>query len=616
MSEGQAVAQLQAVGSMLGVVVTVSDGAEWGLDARGLHVGLDWYLQRGHGEREAAALAALQLWEGPREILSAPERARRVSALERARPQLSPLLGAVRRAQAIGEMLAAMPGLRVPVRAAVFRGLPGDLSTLPRHLQWACLVLASVVPQARGIVGEDRAVAAEWHAIRATTGEDTAGFDALDRVLAPLHGVAPLRRLERALALVLPAYERLLALDIAEWGAAPTVLGGSDRAELSLHADEQLGSDDFASGDEPQPGNAAPDEYQSSENEAERDSLHETPGAADVFESARERFAQTVLATPIADASTLLDAMQGIDEAVAETPDDRVQRAGGAGSSGAAAATLAAYRSRADQLGETIDGVRALWQSVVSERVAPRRARSRRPQAEGDELASEALVAAVAQTLAGVRAPAAFTQRVAKPRLTRSAGSTDYVLMIDRSASMTGAVATAAADAALVMMEALAAAERDIAHAERSAGIDLELDIRSCLIVFAAEAAVLKPLSRGLDDGARRRLFAEVRAPAGSTNDAAALRTAGEQFGLDSQAVHPVDGLPRRRIAILVGDGGTNDAPAAARELLRLRTAGVSVHGVGIGTDDLAARYAPQGTSISDPRELPAALARIIEREL
>ena len=43
---------------------------------------------------------------------------------------------------------------------------------------------------------------------------------------------------------------------------------------------------------------------------------------------------------------------------------------------------------------------------------------------------------------------------------------------------------------------------------------------------------------------------------------------------------------------------------------------GVSVHGVGIGTDDLAVRYAPQGTSIAAPSELPGALARIIEHEL
>ena len=97
MSEGQAAAQLHAVGAMFGVEVTVADGEEWHVDARGLRVGLDWYLRRGHGEREAVALAALQLWEGPRELMRAPERARRASAIERSRPWLAPLLGSVRR---------------------------------------------------------------------------------------------------------------------------------------------------------------------------------------------------------------------------------------------------------------------------------------------------------------------------------------------------------------------------------------------------------------------------------------------------------------------------------------------------------------------------------------
>lgn len=615
MSEGQAAAQLHAVGAMLGVEVTVADGEEWHVDARGLRVGIDWYLRRGHSEREAAALAALQLWEGPREFTRAPERARRASALEHSRPWLAPLLGSVRRAQAMGELLTSMPGLRAPVQAAVFRSLPGDLSALPRHAQWACLVLASGVPQARGIVGEDRAVAAEWQAMLAAAGIDEAGFDALDRVLNPRPGVTPLRRLERALALLLPGYERLLELDVADHGVQPTALGGSDRAELSLRADERLGSEDFAPGDEEQPDDALPEDDQPNDHEGEHDSTSGAPDPDALFESARERFAQTVLATPIADAAALRDAMRPLDKASAEALDDEASHAGGSGTA-ASAVTLAAYRSKTEQLAAAIEGVRAIWQGVISERVTPRRSRSRTPMPDGDELASDALVAAVTQTLAGVREPAAFTRRVTKPRLARSAGSTDYVLMVDRSASMTGAVADEAADAALVIIEALAAAERDIAYAERAAGIELELDIRSSLIVFAAEAVVLKPLSHGLDDATRRRLFAEVRSPGGSTNDAAALRAASEQLGLDRRGAHPIDGLARRRIAILVGDGGTNDAPAAARELQRLRAAGVSVHAVGIGTDDLAVRYAPHGTSIADARELPAALARIIEREL
>jgi hypothetical protein len=612
MSEGQAAEHLHAIGSVLGVTVTVSDGDEWLLDEHGLRVGLNWYLQRGHGGREAAALAALQLWEGPLEPRRAPDRARRWQALAQVRPHLISLLGAVRRAQAMGELLAAMPGLRAPLQAAVFRGLPRDLGTLPRHLQWASLVLAQAVPQSDEIAIEDSAVAAEWQAVLAASSESGSLFHTLDRVLAPRTDVAPLRRFERALTLVLPAYERLLALDTLDFGSQATVLGGSDRADLSLHADEALGSEDFALGCDEQSAEPDTDDSQPADNDSQG-----TPDPDQLFEAERDQFAQTVLATPISDASALFAGDAEATPFDTQQIESEKELAGGAGAGRpASGVSLAEYRSRAQQLAAAIDRTRAIWRAVIAERIAPRRVHSRMPQAEGDELVAEALAAVVAQTLAGVPEPAAFRRREVKPRLTRSAGSTDYVLMIDRSASMTGAVADAAADAALVMVEALAAAERDIAHAERSAGIDLELDIRSCLIVFSSDATVVKPLSRGLDDATRRSLYSEVRSPAGSTNDAAALRAAGEQLGIGAQASHPADGLARRRIAILVGDGGTNDAPAAARELQRLRAAGVSVHGVGIGTADLATRYAPQGASIASASELPKVLARIIEHEL
>ncbi len=610
--ETEAAAQLQAVGAVLGVTVTASDGDEWQLDEHGLRVGLDWYLQRGHGGREAAALAALQLWEGPLELRRAPARARRAQALAQAKPHLELLLGAVRRAQAMGELLAAMPGLRAPLQAAVFRGLPRDLGTLPRHLQWASLVLASTVPQSDDIAIEDSAVAAEWQAVLAASSSSGASFHTLDRALAPRTDVAPLRRLERALTLVLPAYERLLALDTLDFGFQATVLGGSDRADLSLQADEALGSEDYAPGGDEQSADPQSDDGRPGDDEEKG-----TTDPDQLFEAEREQFAHTVLATPIPEASSLFAGDAEATTFDTQKVDGEKELVGGVGAgTPASGISLTDYRSRAQQLAAEIDSTRAIWQAVIAERIAPRRVQSRRPRAEGDELVTEALAAVVAQTLAGVPEPAAFMRHEVKPRLTRSAGSTDYVLMIDRSASMTGAVADAAADAALVMVEALSAAERDIAHAERSAGIDLELDIRSCLIVFSADATVVKPLSRGLDDATRRNLYAEVRSPAGSTNDAAALRAAGEQLGIGAQASPPADGLARRRIAILVGDGGTNDAPAAARELQRLRAAGVSVHGVGIGTADLATRYAPQGASIASARELPEALARIIAREL
>lgn len=650
-------AALRAVGALLGLTVTTSDQLEWELDASGLRVGLGWYAARGHGQSEALALAALHLWEGPREFAVAPERARRAQGLERARADLVPLVSAIRRTQAAFELLRAMPGLRAPLQAAVYRTLPADLSTQQRHLQWATLVLAQLTPLAERLTIEDPDVSREWQQLCARGGAET---HALRRVLMPDPTITPLRRFERALALLLPSYERLSRLDAAN---SPTVLGGSDRAELSLEAEAPLGSDDFSLGDE--------DQAVGDDNDEARTDSH-TPDLDQLTASANEEFVQQVLATPIPDASSVVAASAEID-GVAESERAELGEAGATAAGAAAATVLAEYRQRSAELAPEIDRIRALFARIIGDRVAQRRSQSRRAFPDGDELANDMFASIIAEAASGVRAPNAFRRRVLSPTLTSDAGSTDYVLMVDASASMTGPASQAAADAMIILLEGLAAVERDIAHAEQSAGISLELDVRSSLIVFDAEAFVVKPLSRGLDDAARRRIHAETREPGGSTNDAAALAAAATQFGIPkpgstaralsaSALPAPARALPARaraipappslvignsnnqenvgvraaaespraaaesprtdtelsrtRIAILVSDGGTNDAAAAHRELQRLRSAGVGIYGIGIGTDELATRYTPDGIVLNDPRELPHLLEQLLAEHL
>src|SRR5690606_26076723 len=126
---------LQAIGDVLGLPITVNHGDGWELTAVGLEVGLEGYAARGHGTGEALSLAALQLWEGPREHLAAPERARRRASIERQAPQEAPLLGVISRLLAAGELLAAFPGLGSRLSAALQRGVRSDVRSLPRHLQ-------------------------------------------------------------------------------------------------------------------------------------------------------------------------------------------------------------------------------------------------------------------------------------------------------------------------------------------------------------------------------------------------------------------------------------------------------------------------------------------------
>lgn len=622
-------AQLAAAGALIGVPVRVTEALEWRLDDRGLVVGLGWYASRGHGSQEAVALALLHLWEGARIARVTPDRARRRRTLGEARPADEPLLATVLRLQAVAELLTALPGLRAPVHAALRRALPEPVAELPRHLQWVVLLTEASLglrDAVTGPAGLDSAVRAEWDALVGWVPRGTEGSAVFRRIFGPDPSRTPLARFERALAATLPAYERLRARDAEDRGLAAAGhadAGAVDDAGASLGVDD-AGREDAAAGGDPAADRersraSVPDAGES--ERARAGDRREAAEGSDLFAAEHAAFVETMLKTPLPADGALIDAALELD---AER-DDAGSGSGGAASTRVAAehaevATASAhYRARVAELAVPIERMRDLWQRVIAERTGQTRTLGRRALPEGDELVPEALAAAVAEAKAGVAQPAAYRQREHRRRRTRRAGSTDYALLIDRSASMGGVASAAAADAALIMLEGLAGVERDIAYAERVAGpsLDLELDIRTALIVFDAAPLVVKPLSGGLDDEVRRELHAEIRSPRGATNDAAALRAAADQFGLrGGGGAGPLSGRERRRIVIVVSDGGSNDPVAAGAELRRLRDAGVRVHGIGIGNDDVVRRYAPTSQRLDDPRSVADALRQLIEDEL
>ncbi|MFA5606367.1 MAG: hypothetical protein WDA07_04160 [Leucobacter sp.] len=623
---------LRATGSILGVSVQVTDGDAWELSDAGLEIGLGWYAARGHGEQEALALAMLQLWEGPRAAVLTPERSRRLGALSRRSPELEPLSTAVSRLQAAADLLTAMPALRERLGAALLREVGAAPTALPRHLQWVHLVLVCGItgssPLGDAYVDE---VLVEWGEIgRLGRGE----LDPLRRVIATDLTRSTTQRLERALTLLEPAYRRLLARDLEGRGiatrgdgpvdnnSAEDLLGGGDAAEQGGNEASEASAEDA-----PGEGDAPTQAPEPSDDRARQGAGRQEAEGSDLFAAERAGFIGRILATP-------LDGHDGLQELLKELPTDaRAEPGAGAGSptgerpreaSSAVETPLADYRQRAAQLAGEIERMRRVWDRVIADRVSLRSVAGRRALPAGEELAVNALARALAQVRAGIARPDAFRARELRSRRKRLPGSTDYVLLVDRSASMQGPIAEAAADAALIMLESLAGVGRDIAHVERAERTELDLDLRTCLIVFDAAPTLIKPLSRGLDDGARRSMHAAIRAPQGSTNDAAALRLAAHELGFDRPSptdshmsdLQSVDGVRRRRILLLVSDGGSNDPHAAAREIRRLRAAGVAVHGIGIGVDDLAHRYAPTGYRVDDPIRLPAALEAIVRDEL
>lgn len=629
-------ARLGAVGAILGIPVTVDEGSEWRIDGDRLHVGLDWYRQRGHPDREALGLTMLQLWQGIRGEREAPDRARRRRTLGRSMPFAEPLLEVVLRLQSMEELLAAMPGWRIAVMTAMQRSLPASWSELPRHVQWAALL---IVLETEGAVPADLHPEVEEEFARLAEHASRSGVDPLRRVLAVDPSRSSLHRFERALALLLPPYERLLDLDRSERGLdirAGVVTADADAVDAVLGAsgggDEGAGDDAGESlpGPVDTSGEAVEAAESDTEDRARSDDGRDSAEGADLFAAERAAFVAEVLPTPLPGGGSLVEAALEIanssqpgrsdaDSPRALSPDTRYP-------SGHSSARLREYRQTVDRLAPEIDRMRALWMRIIAERLAPRRAPGRRAEPEGEWLVDDALATAVAESFAGVSRPNAYRQREIRWRRTRRAGSTDYVLLIDRSASMTGPAARATADAVLIMLEGLSGAERDVQHAEILSGVAFGLDLRTALVFFDAEAHVIKPLSRGMNDETRAAVHRAILAPGGATNDAAALGEAARQLRVpQSGSVGSAratsdspegDGIERRRIVFVLSDGGTNDEAAAARAIRDLRRAGVTVHGVGIGSEEIVRRYAPTSTNIVDPRLLPEALHDLVEREL
>lgn len=655
---GQLRARLEAVGAIVGMSVRVTDDETWELTDSGLQVGLGWYGARGHGHSEAAALAFLHLWEGPRNARVEAARARRRSSLVRVRPDAAPLFDAVYRVQSSAELLTAMPGLRAPLAAATYRSVPTDVTAWPRHLQWAAVVLrAAFVGRADFgalLAGTHSDVQLAWRALMVeaigpgapiTSSERGAcemdeaidGLSAFRRVMAPDAQRSSVLRYERAVAWLLGAYDRLAALDALERGldggsggrgmgeqdAPPSGVSGSGEEQDDDAAEpDPGGGGENDSTEDPETPDRAGAEGDSGDERARAGDGRETAEGADLFAAEQAGFLDRVLATPMPGGGRT-DSRGPVPEAATaedpSAPQPPVDGASGGTAGGTADTALAEYRRRAAELADAIERMRAVWSRVIAERAAPRRVASARPRAEGDDLAAESLAAAIAESRAGVARPRAFRDRAIRLRRTRRSGSTDYVLLVDRSASMQGVAAEAAADSMLIMTEALAGVARDIEEAERASGVALDLDIRTALIVFDSAVDVVKPLSSGLDDAVRRAVHGAIRVPRGSTNDGAALRAAAEQLGVQlglnparASRLRSVDGIERRRIVILVSDGGSNDPVAAEHALHRLRAEGVEVHGIGIGPGDLASRYAPQGRTVLDARTLPEVLQSLV----
>lgn len=265
------------------------------------------------------------------------------------------------------------------------------------------------------------------------------------------------------------------------------------------------------------------------------------------------------------------------------------------------------YAAEVEKHRDAIAALRDVYKSIIQERVAQRRGLSRRAYAEGDILDPNKLAQLIIDKKAGIHEPEAFTRYEHVRGQTELVGNTDYIFVFDRSSSMAGnGKSAAAATSALIMLEALAAMERDVKEAEERTGIELDLDIRTALYTFNSAADCLKQLSPGLSDTERLQVQQAIRHVKGLTADYLALQDI---------AALPRD-TTRKRIITVVSDGESDDEFTASKTIRQLRANGDMVFGIGIGSDAATRLYAPDSQRVDNPADLPEVLQSFIESTL
>ncbi|GAA1322716.1 vWA domain-containing protein [Leucobacter albus] len=620
---------LAAAGRLLGVRLTLVDGCEWQFEAGGVRVGAHYFASRGHDDREATALTLRELWL-PAGGGNSQGRELRRSRILAARPDLATLLITVDRLQSQRLLLSAMPGQLDPLIAATGRGIPADLLEWSPAAQWLGLLL-------RASLGLDTVAAAP--VAEQFTPE-------VRLALAGSAGPEAVAAFDRLLAAVLPGYLALASgSGLAEQGAAGAAagpengeaaaidLGAGDRAEGAGATEAEEGADADASGDaeaprEPELGGDEPEQPDiEAAASIDADAAVETNSSkfpsvlSDTPVPAERPRGAGLLAAPSLDApSAEPPAISSTEPGTSEAPTRRWAPADGG-------ASLAEYRYRLRGHGAEVRAVREVWRRLLQAQLRTRQRDARRASPEAGTLHTERLAATVAEARGGNPRPHAYRGRRAVVQPGPGLGRTDYLLVLDRSGSMQGGAAQLCADAGMVFLEALEAAARDIRdidarHRVRSASL-----VRSGLIVFDREPAVVKRCAERLTDGHRAALRHTVSAAEGETNLRLALELAERELRVAKREgagatvpVHratPGRGAPRR-VLVCISDGGFSsqahdaEATAAAASIARLRRDGVDTWGIGIGGLGGMELFAPHAQSIASLRQLPDAIARLL----
>ncbi|MGO1660570.1 MAG: vWA domain-containing protein [Canibacter sp.] len=600
---------LSAAGRLLGVEVQVKSGAEWTLENDAVTVGEEFFTRDGHPAREAQALTLVTLWRLVRLPRLNPLMTLRRARLHAHLPQVEPLLAAIDVLISGVKTASAFPAEAPWISAALSRRLSAELAgstpaDLPRHAQFISCVIDQICGSAQ------LQFLPEIHArLTSTDGDVPVDLVATVRHVldADLSSSLGISQWEALYALLRTPYFQLLQDDLADRGIT------QDATAITTDSEDDTNQLNLTEGESESDAEATEDSQQ-----ARAASHKDASEGADLFISEQTALIERMLPSPMPLSDVVaaaLDASQRPVHVSAQAGATNLTVEGEVSLTDASPLGAVAYEARAHKYSREINELRELWMHLTSSQLRPRTRRSSRTIAEGSELASEALAQAIAETRAGVRRPHAFLETSTKPRQRDNIAQRDYILLVDRSASMQGATAEYTADAVLILLEALAGLSRSISELEDATDTDLGLGIRSALVLFDEHCEVVKPLSTGLNSAVRQEFHEKIQLPQGATHDGHALEVA-EQILAGSPS--PSTRGKRKAHIVLVGDGGTHDSAKASSQLDRLRKARISVTAVGVGTagEEMIHRFSPDGFWVRTPRELPNVFREIISRQV
>ena len=412
---------------------------------------------------------------------------------------------------------------------------------------------------------------------------------------------SPQERFNIWLAYILPVYERLLKQDRED----PLKLekpnksenSNSDNQQSSGESTENNDSQNSENNDEEKPNNSSDKENSGSQETAEKkEKRPKNPNYDDFY----EEYKKTRHPEP--------DELEHIhDQKPKEkTPEQKIADEFKE-KTGFSIRDKQYYDKIIRKNQQAINAMREAFMKIINDRVTKVKKLKGRHK-DGALLNPDSLAQTFIDVQSNISEPPAFLDYEKVNSEREIIGKTDYYFVIDTSGSMGGESAHQAVNALVVALEGLSAMERDIARMEKQEGVDTDLDIKTAVYTFGSKAECIKPLSSSLDDKTRlTAIHKTLLADGGSTADYLALEAIDQQIPQKSD---------RQQIIFVITDGGS-DSPSHAKSCIqRLRSKGVIVIGVAIGSQEAVSLYSPTSELVDDPKDLPKLLEKLIIKGL